>query len=163
MNTFGTGLQEEKQKRMTVRERHDQHEQEKLEIAQMIYIRWKVRKLMSDKQMTLEKAKAKAQAKWNKMDEEKMTKFYRIASIECHLLNEDESYGKKKKVDISRRKEENHPYLLFCKENREKIRLEGHAGNDVMKALSDMWKSLPENEKNKYIELAKKNRDESKK
>ena len=163
MNTFGSMLPEDKQKRMTLRERQEQQEQVKLEIAQLIYIRWKVRKLLSEKQMTLEKARAKAQAKWNKLDEEKMTKFYRIASIECHMLNEDESLGKKKKVDISKRKEENHPYLLFCKDNRDKVRNEGHSGNDVMKVLSDMWKSLPENEKNRYIDLAKKNREDMKK
>ena len=156
-------IMEEKGKRMTLKEKEDEQEQERLEIAKMIYIRWKIRKLMQEKQMTIEKARQKALLKWGKMDEEKMLKFYRIASIECHMLNEDECYGKKKKIDVSKRKEEHHPYLLFCKDHRDKVKSEGHSGNEVMKVLSEMWKELPEEIKNKYREIAKVNKGDSKK
>ncbi|EKE41176.1 hypothetical protein ENUP19_0172G0022 [Entamoeba nuttalli] len=155
--------EKEEHHKMTLREREESQEQEKIEIAQAIYIRWKTKKLINERLLTPEKAKAKATAKWSKLDEDKMQKFYKVASIECHLLNEDGTYGKRKKGDITKRKEEYHPYLLFCKENRDRVKAEGHTGNEIMKYLSNMWKAMSEDERKKYKDLAQHNKDSVKK
>ena len=68
MNLSMNSMSEEKPKRMTLREKEDQQEQEKMEIAQMIYERWKVKKIMATKPMPSEKARMKARAKWSKME-----------------------------------------------------------------------------------------------
>ena len=87
---------------------------ERFEIAQLIYIRWKVKKLMNEKGLDQEKAMAKAKSKWTKLDEEKKLLYFKVSCIECHLLNEDGLCGKKL-LDVEKRKEEKFVSFYFCK------------------------------------------------
>ncbi|ELP87126.1 hypothetical protein EIN_496710 [Entamoeba invadens IP1] len=153
-------IQNEKH-RQSIKEREEIQEAERVEIAEAIFVRWKTRKLMKERDIEYQTAKTKAQSKWSKLSDDKIQKFYRIATIECHLLNEDGLSGKKKIGDISKRKEEYHPYLLFCKENREKVKEEGFTGNEIMKHLSELWKEMPEDKKKKYQDLALQNRNKN--
>ncbi|KAL7713769.1 HMG box domain-containing protein [Entamoeba marina] len=62
-------------------------------------------------------------------------------------------------ADTSKRKEEWHPYLLYCKENRESVVAMGISGSDVMKKLSSMWKELSADKRNGYKERARLNKE----
>jgi hypothetical protein len=78
--------------------------------------------------------------------------------IENALLSDSVTIKKKRKADTSRRKEEWHPYLLFCKMKREELQAQGISGNAIMKQLSHMWKNLSEKDKQRFVETAKENK-----
>ncbi|KAL7712568.1 HMG box domain-containing protein [Entamoeba marina] len=120
------------------------------QITKAIYIRWKTNKLVNERQMDLAKAKTKALSKWKKITDEKKQQYYKIACIECHLLNDG---------DAIKRKEECHPYLLFCKEHRDEVKAQGNNGNEVMKILSNKWNALSPKERKAYKDKATENKE----
>nr|BAN41473.1 hypothetical protein [Entamoeba invadens] len=136
--------------------RVDRHEENLKEIAQEIYVRWKTRKLVKERSYDLERAEKKAEKRWKKETAEVTRLFYKAAIMENTVLGDEESIGKKRKKE-AKIKEDCHPYLLFCKEHRDELSAK-YGGKEVLSVLSEMWKKLGPEEKNKYIEVAEKNK-----
>ena len=105
-----------------------------------------------------EETERKMEKKWKKLPHDVKMIYDQLAYIENALLSDTVTIKKKRKADTSRRKEEWHPYLLFCKMKREELQAQGITGNAVMKQMSQMWKNLNEKDKQRYIETAKENK-----
>ncbi|ELP88160.1 hypothetical protein EIN_223730 [Entamoeba invadens IP1] len=148
---------EKKPRKEGVREMKKRKKEELANISREIYEMFVKRTLISGG-MTESEAMLKIEKKWKKAGSEVKKTFEQLAFIECSLIGDLAVMKKKRKADTSRRKEEWHPYLLFCKMNRESLSTEGISGSTVMKKLSDTWKTLPETEKAKYCEMAKENK-----
>lgn len=160
---------EKKPKKRRNDQRSDHREELLKELAEEIYIRWKVKKMkekhekeMKDKLMEekLEfdelKAEKKAEKRWRKETADTTRLFYKAAMLENTMLGDDEMLFRKKKKE-AKIKEDCHPYLLFCKEHREQLGNK-YNGKEVLTLLSDRWKKLDQTERNKYIDMAKKNK-----
>ncbi|ELP93344.1 hypothetical protein EIN_057290 [Entamoeba invadens IP1] len=149
-------VKEPKRRRTEHKPRGDHREENLKEIAQEIYIRWKTRKLIRERNYDDDRAEKKAEKRWRKETAEVTRLFYKAAILENTMLGDDETIGKKKKKE-AKIKEDCHPYLLFCKEHREELSSK-YNGKEVLTILSEMWKKLDPLEKNRYVESAKKNK-----
>ncbi|KAL7717865.1 HMG box domain-containing protein [Entamoeba marina] len=103
-------------------------------------------------------AEEEAERRWETETDEVTQLYQKTAVIENVLLGEDGYLLKRKKTEGVKRKEDWHPYLLFCKEHREELKVEGHNGNELMSMLSTKWKDLSDGEKLRYSEIAKENK-----
>ena len=115
-------------------------------------------KKLEKSEMTENEKIMKIEKKWKKISSENKMLYEQLAYIEMVFLGNFCVMKKKRKQDTSRRKEDWHPYLLFCKQNRENVISEGISGSSVMKKLSFLWKNLSEKEKEKYVIEAKQNK-----
>ena len=138
-------------------EKRPKVEEEIKRISQEIYIRWKSNKLMRERNYTHEQAIHKSEERWKKESAEVTRLFYKAAVIENTILGDEDITTRKKKRE-TKRKENQHPYLLFCKENREEV-AKKFKPKEVLTELSKMWKALSEDEKQKYIVMAKRNKE----
>lgn len=68
---------------------------------------------------------------------------------------------KKPKKDLNAPKRNKNPYMIFSDNNREKIKTENKdlKLGDISKELGRTWKLLDEEEKEKYIKLAEKDKE----
>ncbi|BFU18316.1 high mobility group box domain containing protein [Entamoeba histolytica HM-1:IMSS-B] len=152
-------FEEKKRKKITVKEKNERREGELTDLARGIYMKWKGRELVRENPtLTMKIAEERALELWETEQEDVIQTYFKTAIIENVLLGEEGYSIKKKKNDGMKRKEEWHPYLLFCKEHREELKQEGVSGNEVMTMLSDKWKALSEDERSHYSELAKENK-----
>ena len=94
--------------------------------------------------------------RWRKESSEVTRLFIKAALLEHAMLGEDEILVRKKKKE-AKIKENCHPYLLFCKEQREELGSR-YNGKEILSVLSDMWKKLSSEEKAQYAEKAQKNK-----
>ncbi|ELP90028.1 hypothetical protein EIN_403620 [Entamoeba invadens IP1] len=148
-----------KRKKATNKEKSERREGELNDLAKAIYMKWKGREYLREAPtLTMKQAEERASAVWDTEPEDITQRYYKTAIIENVLLGEDGYLFKKKKNDGMKRKEEWHPYLLFCKQHREELKQEGVSGNEVMAMLSDKWKSLTEEERGNYAEQARINK-----
>ena len=150
---------EKKRKKVTMKEKNERRETELSELARSIYIKWKGREFHKENPtISIQDCEKKAASQWVEEPDEVVQVYYKTAVMENVLLGEEGFLYKKKKNEGSKRKEDWHPYLLFCKQHREELKQEGVSGNEVMSMLSEKWKALPEEERRRYAEIAKENK-----
>ena len=92
------------------------------------------------------------------MTPEQLKLYGDLAFIESVFFGNSIPLKKKRKADTSKRKEEWHPFLLFCKEHRDGVLKEGYTGSSVMSVLSARWKELPKADQDRYKTLARENK-----
>ena len=129
------------------------------ELAHAVYIFWKAREMVKNKEFEIEEANNRAETMWLNENEDTRDIFKRAAVVQEIMLGN--VLSKKKhpsKSDVSLNRANSNPFLLFCKDHRENVREKGSRGKG-MTTLSQMWKDLPQSEKDKYIKLAKDNKD----
>ncbi|KAL7721090.1 HMG box domain-containing protein [Entamoeba marina] len=135
------------------------------EMALALFIYWKSKDLMRTGTCQYEEACEKAELMWtNETDDTTMELFKKAAAVQIVMLGGEFTTQKKRKQvrsDLERNRAECNPFLLYCKDHRENVREKGSRGKG-MTTLSNMWKALPENEKEKYQELAKQNKSKEK-
>ncbi|KAG1669635.1 hypothetical protein FOA52_010795 [Chlamydomonas sp. UWO 241] len=51
-------------------------------------------------------------------------------------------------------------WLLFCNDEREKVKEEGFTGTNTLVELGRRWKVLPDSERQKWLDMAKPKQDE---
>ncbi|BFU26759.1 hypothetical protein EHI8A_002360 [Entamoeba histolytica HM-1:IMSS-B] len=131
------------------------------EMAQALFIYWKSKELMRSKDIQYEEANEKAELLWkDKIDDGTLELFRKAAAVQIVMLGGEFIAQKKKKIQkcsFERNRAECNPFLLFCKDHKENVREKGSRGKG-MTTLSNMWKELPDSEKEKYLEIAKQNK-----
>ena len=137
---------EKKPKKLGVREEKRKRKEELQMLSREIFEMFMKRKYLSV-DLSDEEIERKMDKKWKKLPHDMRKVYENLAYIENTLLSDNVTMKKKRKADTSRRKEEWHPYLLFCKMKRDSVVNEGITGNAVMKRLSTLWKNLSEKEK----------------
>ncbi|KAL7719085.1 HMG box domain-containing protein [Entamoeba marina] len=135
------------------------------EMALALFIYWKSKDLMRTGTYQYEEASEKAELMWkDETDDTTLELFRKAAAVQIVMLGGLYVAPKKRKQarsDLERNRAECNPFLLYCKDHRENVREKGSRGKG-MTTLSNMWKALPENEKEKYQELAKQNKSKEK-
>ncbi|KAL7722102.1 HMG box domain-containing protein [Entamoeba marina] len=135
-----------KRRKITAKEKMEKREEDLFSLAKGIYIKWKGREIMREDPNIIKKnAEEEAERRWETETDEVTQLYQKTAVIE-------------NKTEGVKRKEDWHPYLLFCKEHREELKVEGHNGNELMSMLSTKWKDLSDGEKLRYSEIAKENK-----
>ena len=114
--------------------------------------------MVKAKELEVDEANEKAEQMWAEETEDLRDLFRRAAVVQDIMLGN--AMGKKRrqgKSEYAQNRAEYNPFLLFCKDHRENVREKGSRGKG-MSTLSSMWKDLPEEEKGKYLDLAKANK-----
>ena len=151
--------QDKKRKKITLKEKNERRDMEIADLAKSIYIKWKGREIHKENPaVSILECEKRAAMNWDAETDDVTQAYFKTALMENVLLGEETYMFKKKKAEGSKRKEEWHPYLLFCKEHREELRSQNVSGNDVMTILSEKWKALPEEERARYAGIAKENK-----
>jgi hypothetical protein len=100
---------------------------------------------------------------WKELDEKKKKKYVKMADQDKERYEEemklyvpeegDVDDKKKKKIGTKRSPS---AYMLFCKDNREKVKTENSEMKfgDISKTLGQMWKELSDKKKKKYVNKA---------
>lgn len=132
------------------------------EMAQALFIYWKVKELMKTGVCQYEEANERAESMWrHEMDDATLDLFRKAAAVQIVILGGEFIPQKKRKHqrnDVERNRAECNPFLLFCKDHIENVREKGSRGKG-MTTLSTMWKQLTDKEKEKYVEMAKQNKN----
>ena len=129
------------------------------ELAHAVYIFWKAREMVKNKEFEIEEANNRAETMWLNENEDTRDIFKRAAVVQEIMLGN--VLSKKKhpnKSDCSANRANANPFLLFCKDHKDAVREKGSRGKG-MSTLSQMWKKLPEGEREKYIKQAKENKE----
>ncbi|BFU20139.1 high mobility group box domain containing protein [Entamoeba histolytica HM-1:IMSS-B] len=148
---------EKKPKKEGARELKRRKKEEIATLSKEIYTMFVKRSLLASG-LSEEEAEKKVDKRWKKAGHEVKVVYEQLAYIESVLIGNAAVMKKKRKADTSRRKEDWHPYLLFCKVKRDSVVNDGISGSAVMKRLSVMWKNLSDKEREKYTVLAKENK-----
>ncbi|ELP88356.1 hypothetical protein EIN_227890 [Entamoeba invadens IP1] len=128
------------------------------ELSHAVYIYWRAKEMVKTKEYEVDEANEKAEQMWASESEDIRETFRRAAVVQDIMLGN--AMGKKRrqgKSEFAQNRAEYNPFLLFCKDHRENVREKGSRGKG-MSTLSQMWKDLPETDKEKYQEQAKQNK-----
>ena len=131
------------------------------ELAQALFVYWKSREIMKEGECDYEEANDRAETIWKEETNEHLIEtFKKAAAVQVVMLG-GEYYGTKRrrqvKSDYGKNRASSNPFLLYCKDHKENVREKGGRGKG-MTTHSTMWKGLPEEEKLKYVEMAKTNK-----
>ncbi|GAB1224716.1 hypothetical protein ENUP19_0216G0035 [Entamoeba nuttalli] len=128
------------------------------ELSHAVYIYWRAKEMVKTKEYEVDEANEKAEQMWAEETEEVRETFRRAAVVQDIMLGN--AMGKKRrqgKSEYAQNRAEYNPFLLFCRDHRENVREKGSRGKG-MSTLSSMWKQLPDEDKERYQELAKQNK-----
>ena len=151
--------QDKKRKKTTMKEKNERRDNEIADLAKAIYIKWKGKEIHKENPTSpLIECEKRASLNWDNEPDEVTQVYFKTAVMENVLLGDDCGMYKKKTKEVNKRKEDWHPYLLFCKEHREELKNDNVSGNDVMTMLSEKWKSLPDEERARYGMIARENK-----
>ena len=148
-------LEQERQER---KRKSAMYTEEIEELSHAVYIYWKAKEMVKSKQIEVDEANERAEQMWTEETDEVREQFRRAAVVQDIMLGNAMGKRKRKgKLDNAQNRAEYNPFLLFCKDHKETVREKGSRGKG-MTTLSSMWKSLPEEEKQRYIDQSRANK-----
>ncbi|KAL7714619.1 HMG box domain-containing protein [Entamoeba marina] len=143
------------------KKKRDSSNEEVEEMAQALFIYWKSRDIVRTGECDFDEANEKAELMWKEeTNEHTLDAFRKAAAVQIVMLGGEYVGNKRRrqvKSEFGKNRAECNPFLLFCKDHRENVREKGSRGKG-MTTLSTMWKNLTEDEKTKYVEMAKTNK-----